>query len=86
MVIARQFDKAWMLRALMDSEALNVMLSLYCGSQQSRNCLVICQQVSDAAPGSKLDRARLYHSKEVAIPFRYEYGQWWWGDEGKQRW
>ena len=47
----------------MDSETLNVMLSLYCGLHQSRNCLVTCYQVSDAAQGSKLDRARLYHRK-----------------------
>ena len=42
--------------------------------------------MSPFAPGKGEDRARLYHSKEVAIAFTYEAEQWWWGAEDKQRW
>ena len=83
---ARSLDKENEMRALMDPWTLNEMLSAYCGAEGSRNCLLICHQVSTAAPGKGPDRSRLYHRKQVAVPFRYQRGQWWFGDAAKPRW
>ena len=71
MAPARQLDEECHNPALGDRGALNVMLPLYCGSQQSRNCMVIRQQVSDAAPGSGKARARLHHCKPQPHNFRH---------------
>ena len=86
MMLTRELNCEYQMRALMESGPLNEMLSLYAGTQGSRNCLLICHQVSAFAPGKGPDRVRFYHSKEVAIAFVYEAGQWWWGEAAKQRW
>ena len=74
------------MRSLWHPGCLNLLLSWVCGSQQSRNALVICQEFGSSAPGAGKDRARLYHRREVAISFRYEHRQWWWADESIKDW
>ena len=74
------------MRALMHPVALNLLLSMYCGTEQSRNALVICAEVATSAPGEGKDRARLYHRREFAISFRREHGQWWWVDDDIKEW
>ena len=68
------------MRALMHPDTLNELLSAYASSQGSRNCMVICHKVETQAPGRNHDRARLFHSEEVACSFRLMHGQWWWAD------
>ena len=86
MVLVRALEEMWELRALMDMCTLNELLSMYAGSQGSRNCLLISHTISAFAEGWGDDRARLYHRTETALAFVYEGGQWWWGNEDKQRW
>ena len=62
------------------------MLSAYCGAEGSRNCLLVCAQVSASAPGKGADRARLFHRRQVCVSFRYQLGQWWFGDEARSEW
>ena len=86
MAEAQKLTSEWQMRALMHPTTLNVMLSLYCGLLQSRNCVVVCHEVSTAAPGEGKDRARLYHRREKAIPFRWGSGKWWWVNATKRAW
>ena len=53
----------WQMRALGQAETLNLMLSLYCGTEMSQNALVVCAEVAPSAPGEGLARARLYHRR-----------------------
>ena len=62
------------------------MLSAYCGAEGSRNCMLVCAQVSAAAPGQGPDRARLFHRNQVCVSFRYQFGQWWFGNAAKSEW
>ena len=74
------------MRALMNKLTLNELLSAYCGNQMTRNALVICHRISAFAQGGGPDRSRFHHCEEVAIPFRYILGQWWWGNVDELRW
>ena len=86
MGFARTLETENEMRALMNVQTLNEMLSVYCGMEGTRNCLLICHQVSAAAPGQGPDRSRLFHRKQVAVAFRYQRGQWWFGDAAKPCW
>ena len=86
MGFARTLETENEMRALMNVQTLNEMLSVYCGMEGTRNCLLICHQVSAAAPGQGPDRSRLFHRKQVAVAFRYQRRQWWFGDAAKPCW
>ena len=86
MGFARTLETENEMRALMNVQTLNEMLSVYCGMEGTRNCLLICHQVSAAVLGQGPDRSRLFHRKQVAVAFRYQRGQWWFGNAAKPCW
>ena len=49
MLFARQLTLEKHMRALMEAEPLNELLSLFVASEGSRNCLVVCQEVTPFA-------------------------------------